>query len=318
MTPRSTSGWRWINVSDGLYGADELAELVRDESLLDGVFECLRRIWSEPDALANGNLDAEYRTRSLEYHLSRQDPKLYDELKASMGDHPITMLDSGCGVIMDALSLREAFQLARDLPNEEGWDVRLEWAGAERLPSETTFICREWFDAHSPSAVNRDDYRFVGDLDVPQLPSEDPAFVWTRHPDRRLEESFKGHYSTEEMTDIYEDVKALLADVVTESVHDKFLVTSDHGYVNVHDTNPYVLSDSDKEALKDKFSGRHREIEDGYAFDQLRDSGVIERVGGHYVARGYYTPSKPGASSRIMHGGLSLMECMTPVLRITT
>ncbi|SFC23894.1 hypothetical protein SAMN05444422_1069 [Halobiforma haloterrestris] len=305
-------------MSDELYGADELAALVRRESVLDGAFECLRRIWSQPNALVGENLAAEYKTRSLEHHLDTQEPKLYDELKESMGDHPITRLDSGCGVIMDALSLREGFQLLRELPEDNGWDVTLDWAPIERLPSETKFICREWFDAHSPSAVNRDDYRFVGDLDVPQLPGTDPEFVWTRHPDRRLEESFKGHYSSEEMGDIYEDVKGLLEDIVNESVHNEFLVTSDHGYVNVHDTNPYVLSDSDAEALKNKFSSRFREVEDGYAFDQLREAGVIERVGGYYVVKGYYTPTKRGASKRIKHGGFSLAECMTPVLRINT
>jgi hypothetical protein len=304
-------------MSDQLYGIDEFDTLIYGESILDGAFECLREIWSQPDALGRENLAAEYNTRLLEHHLTRQEPKLYDELKASMGDHPISNLNSGCGVIMDALSLREGFQLLRDLPEAHGWGVTLDWAGIERLPSETKFICREWFDANGPSAVNRDDYRFIGDLDVPQLPGEDPEFVWTRHPDRRLEESFKGNYSSEEMTDIYEDVKGLLEDIVTESVHNEFLVTSDHGYVNVHDTNPYVLSDSDADALKDKFTSRYREIEDGYAYDQLRDSGIIERVGGYYMVKGYYEPTKRGASKRIKHGGVSLMEGMTPVLRIT-
>lgn len=306
-------------MTDGLYGSEELSELVRGESVLDGTFECLRRIWSKPDALADRNLNtSEYRTRALEHHLGEQEPKLYDELKASMGDHPITQLDSGCGVIMDALSFREGFQLERDLAEDHNWDVSFDWAAIERLPSETTFICREWFDAHSPSAVNRDDYRFIGDLDVPQLPGTEPEYVWTRHPDRRLEEAMKGNYSVEGLTDIYEDVKGLLEDIVAESVHEEFLVTSDHGYVNYLGGNPYALSDSDEEALSEKFDGRHREVEDGYAFDQLRDSGVIERVGGHYVVKGHYTWTKRGASKRIMHGGFSLPECLTPVLRITT
>lgn len=306
-------------MSEGLYGADELSMLVHGDSILDGTFKCLRRIWSRPDALVDRNLSgSEYRMRALEQHLGHQEPKLYDELKAKMGDHPITQLDSGCGVIMDALSLREGFQLLRDLPDEHDWNVTLDWAAVERLPSETTFICREWFNAHSPSAVNRDDYRFVGDLDVPQLPGTDPEFVWTRHPDRRLEEAMKGNYSVEQLTDIYADVKGLLENIVVESVHDEFLVTSDHGYVNHLGGNPYALSDSDEEALSGKFSGRYREVEDGYAFDQLRDSGVIERVGGYYVVKGHYTWTKRGATKRIMHGGLSLTECMTPILRINT
>jgi hypothetical protein len=306
-------------MSSGLYGVDELTELVRSESVLDGAFECLRRIWSRPNALDGQTLtDSEYRTRLLEHHLSTQEPKLYNELKASMGGHPMTNIDSGCGVVMDALSLREGFQLLNDLSEDHEWEVTMDWAAVERLPSETTFISREWFDAHSPSAVNRDDFRFIGDLDVPQLPDADPSFVWTRHPDRRLEESFKGNYSSEAMTDIYTDTKELLEDIVAESIHDEFLVTSDHGYVNVRDTNPYVLSDSDEDALANKFSGRHREVEKGYAYDQLREAGVIERVGGHYIVKGYYTPTRRGASKHVRHGGLSLPECMTPVLRITT
>lgn len=306
-------------MTDGLYGSAELAELVRGDSVLDGTFECLRRIWSKPDALADRNLnDSEYRTRALEHYLGEQEPKLYDELKASMGDHPITQLDSGCGVIMDALSFREGFQLERDLAADHDWNVSFGWAAVERLPSATEFVCREWFDAHSPSAVDREDYRFVGDLDVPQLPGTEPEYVWTRHPDQRLEEAMKGNYSIEELTDIYADVKGLLEDIVAESVYEKFLVTSDHGYINHLGGNPYALSDSDEEALSNTFHGRHREVEDGYAFDQLRDSDVIERVGGHYVVKGHYTWTKRGALSRIGHGGFSLPECLTPVLRITT
>jgi len=307
-------------MSEGLYGIDELSELVHGDSVLNGAFECLRRIWEGRDALKDRNLQtSEYRTRLLERHLDQQEPKLYDELKSSMGDHPITELDEGCGVVMDALSLREGFNLARDLPEEHGWDVTLDWAGIERLPSGTTFICREWFDAHSPSAVNQDDFRFIGDLNVPQLPGTTPEFVWTRHPDRRLEESMKGNYTIEELTEIYADAKTLLEGIVEESVHDEFLVTSDHGYIhNLGGTNPYALTDEQADTLSSKFSGRHREVEKGYAYESLREAGIIDRAGGYYVIKGHYAPDKPGAQSRIMHGGFSLPECMTPVLRIIT
>lgn len=306
-------------MSDGLYGAGEFDALIESESVLDGAFECLRRIWAAPNALEDRNLaDAEYRTRLLERHLASQDPKLYDGLKREMGDHPITDLDHGCGVVMDALSLREGFQLARDLPDEHGWEVSLDWAPVERLPSETEFICREWFDAHSPSAVSRDDYRYIGDLEVPQLPGTDPEYVWTRHPDRRLEEAMKGNYSVEELTSIYADIKTLLEGIVAESVHDEFLVTSDHGYVNYLGGNPYALSEDNEEALSSKFTGRYREIEEGHVLGMLLDAGIIDRVGGYFVVKGHYEWAKPGASKRVNHGGLSLPECMTPVINIKT
>lgn len=306
-------------MSEALYGPDEFEALVTEDNVLDGVFECLRRIWSPPDAISERKLSqSEYRSKYLERELESLYPPLYDDLIEQIGTHPLTSLEDGCGVIMDALSLREAFKLVHDLPQEQGWDVSLDWAPIATLPSETQFVCREWFDAHSPSVVNRDDYRYIGDLDVPQLPGTSPEYVWTRFPDRRLEDAFKGNFSMDELEDIYTDIVTLLKGIIHESVHDEFLVTSDHGYVNHLGTSPYSLNDEQEEALKSKFSGRFHEVANGQAYQLLEEANVIEREGDHYMVRGHYNWRKPGASKRIMHGGLSLLECMTPVLRINT
>lgn len=306
-------------MSSGLYGAGEFEALLREDDVLDGAFECLRRIWGDPDAMGDRQLpDSEYKTRSLERELEKLYPSLYDDLIDQMGGHPITELDEGCGVIMDALSLREGFRLEQELAEDHGWSVSLSWAPIERLPSETQFICREWFDAQSPSAVSRDDFRFVGDLDVPKLPGTSPEYVWTRHPDQRLEGALKGNYSMEEVEDIYEDVKTLLEDIVHESVHEEFLVTSDHGYVNHLGNSPYSLTDEQEDGLSSKFSSRFREVGNGQAYQVLERAKVIKRVRDHYMVRGHHKWTKRGATKKIMHGGLSLPECMTPVLRITT
>lgn len=307
-------------MSEGLYGKAEFDALLKGENVFDGVFECFRRIWGDREALGDRRLDdSEYRTRLLERELAKVYPRLYDDLLDQMGGHPITELDDGCGVIMDALSLREGFRLEQELPEAHDWDVSLWWAPIERLPSETKFICREWFSAQSPSVVNRDDYRFLGDLDVPQLPGTSPEYVWTRHPDKRLEEALKGNYSTEEVEDIYEDVKGLLEDIIHESVHTEFLVTSDHGYVNHLGNSPYrPLSDKQKEAISSKFSGRFCEVGNSQAFQLLERANIIKRVREHYLVRGHYKWTKRGASKKIMHGGFSLPECMTPVLHIET
>ena len=306
-------------MSNELYAQEEFDALLHEEDILDGVFECLRRIWGDTDALSDRHLaGSEYQTRLLEYELLKLYPDLYDDLINAMGDHPVTSIESGCGVIMDALSIREGFRLERELQSEHSWDVSFTWAPIEGLPSETQFICREWFDAQSPSAVSREDFRFIGDQDVPQLPSTDPAFVWTRHPDQRLEGALKGNYSMEEVEEIYKGVKDLLEDVIQESVHSEFLVTSDHGYVNHLGNSPYSLSDEEESSLSSKFSGRFREIGNGQAYRVLENANVIKRAGSHYVVRGHHKWTKRGATKKIMHGGLSLPECMTPVLRIDT
>lgn len=306
-------------MSNELYSESELETLLTGDTVFDGVFEGLRRIWGDPAALGDRELaHSEYRTRLLERELAKLYPSLYDELVAATGNHPITQIEDGAGVIMDALSLREAFRLEQELSAEYDWGVSLSWAPIERLPSETQFITREWFDAHSPSAVSRDDFRFIGEMEVPKLPGTSPEYVWTRHPDRRLEGALKGNYSSEEVEDIYEDVKTLLTDIIHESVHEEFLVTSDHGYVNHLGNSPYSLTDEQEEAVSSKFSGRFIEIGNGQAYRLLEDADIIKRIGDHYVIQGHYTWTKRGATKKIMHGGLSLPECMTPVLSIKT
>jgi hypothetical protein len=306
-------------VSNALYSEKEFDALLHEENVLDGVFECLRRIWNNPTALSDRHIaESEYKTRVLEYELAKLYPSLYDDLIDGMGNHPVRDIETGCGVIMDALSFREGFRLEQELSNEHDWTVSFSWAPIERLPSETQFICREWFDAQSPSAVSREDFQYIGDQDVPQLPSTDPAFVWTRHPDQRLEGALKGNYSMEEVENIYEGAKDLLEGVIQESVHTDFLVTSDHGYVNHLGNSPYSMTDEEEESLSSKFNSRFREIGNGQSFRVLENANVIKRSGGHYVVRGHYKWTKRGATKKIMHGGLSLPECMTPVLRIDT
>ena len=305
--------------SGDLYSETEFESLVTEPNVLDGVFECLRRIWVDESALTSRHLSqAEYQTRLLEYELSSIYPELYDELKSQMGDHPVKNLDTGCGVIMDALSIREGFRLEDDLAADHDWEVSFSWAPIEGLPSETKNICRLWFDAATPSQVSRDDYRFIGDQDVPQLPTTDPAYVWTRHPDERLESAFKGNYSAEDIIDIYEGVKELLEDIVHESTHTEFLVTSDHGYINHKGNTPYPLTDEAEESLSAKFNGRHTSVGNSQAFRVLEQEGIIDRAGDSYVVKGHYKWKQPGATKKVMHGGLSLPECMTPVLRIDT
>ena len=263
--------------------------------------------------------NAEYHTRLLERQLERFYPPLYDNLQNQLGNHPVKNIQSGCGVIMDGLSLREGFRLEQDLTNEyDTWDVSLSWAMIEQLPSDTKFACQAWFGRNGPSAVNQDNFRFIGSQEVPKLPGKDPTYVWTRFPDERLEGALKGNYAMEEIHHIYEDTKTLLTDIITESVHDTFLVTSDHGYVNHLGNNPYTLTDEQEEAMSSKFSGRYREAANGQAYRLLRYANIIEQVRDQFVVCGHYKPNTRGASKKIMHGGMSLTECMTPVLEITT
>lgn len=307
-------------MSRGLYGVKEARRLINDAPL-EGAFECLRRIWEGPDAFeAKFLAEREYRTRLLERELHRQYPDLYEDLLAQVGGHPLTELDSGCGVILDGLSLREGFQLADDLADEYGWVIEYDWSACEGLPTETKFIAQPWFGANGGKQASQkhDDVAYVGEPEVPQLPGTSPEYVWSRFPDKRLHGSQEGQYTLTELREVYEEAKQVLVDIIEQSVHDEFLVTSDHGYVNFSGNNPYRLSDEAESILKDKFSGRYREVAHSGLLRQLERQDIIVRSNGHYLIQGHYTWTTRGPASRIDHGGLTLVEAMTPVLTIDT
>lgn len=305
-------------MAEALYGQKELSALIEEDNIFEGVFSCLKRIWDNPGAIDDRQLgNSEYRTRKLEKILTELYPPLYDEMMDAVGNHPLPSLSSGCGIVLDSLSLREAFQLRRALSDD--YRVEIDWAMIETLPSETKFICQEWFGAHGPSAVNQDNFQYIGQPKVPQLPDTNPAFVWSRFPDKKLHEAFRGNHTIEELSSIFEYTLSHLKDIMNESGHDKFLVTSDHGYVNHLGNNPYSMNDDNLlSALKSKFNGRFEEVANGYPYQLLRENNIIKKYEDHYLVAGHYNWRKRGASSKVMHGGLSLLECMTPVIEIRT
>ena len=307
-------------MSNGIYGVEEVRHLLQ-EDVFAGAFECLRRIWQAPGAFeARSVVKHEYRTRLLEHELHRQHPSLYEELLDRVGDHPLSRLTNGCGVIMDGLSVREGFQLAADLADDHDWNVEYEWAACEAVPTETKFIAQEWFGANGGKQASQlhDDVAYVGEPEVPQLPGTSPEYVWSRFPDKRLHGSQEGQYTLTELSEVYSEARELLVDIIKESVHDEFVVTSDHGYVNFNGRNPYRLTDEAETILKDKFGGRYREVEHSGLLRQLEKDDIIVRSDGYYLVQGHYEWTTRGASERIDHGGLTLVEAMTPVLTIDT
>lgn len=307
-------------MNEPLWGVREVKYLT-EETVLEGAFECLRRIWQREDALDGENIAGrEYRTRLLEYELSRQYPGLYDDLIGQVGNHPLTELDDGCGVILDALSLREGFQLEKELSEEFEWEVSLDWAAVEALPTETKFIADAWFGANGgkQASMKHDDVAYIGEPEVPQLPGTTPEYVWSRFPDKRLHSAQEGKYTITELREIYTEAKELLIEIVRESAHDEFLVTSDHGYVNFSGNTPYRLSERHEEILQNKFSGRFREVENSGLLRKLEEDNITVRDGSYFMIRGHYDWTTRSASSKITHGGVSLTEVMTPALTIKT
>lgn len=309
-------------MSEGLWSEREV-DLLLNGDVLDGAFECLRRIWQTPSALEGKNIGIhEHKTRKLEFELARQYPSLYGELVDRLGNHPLKSIDDGCGIILDALSLREGFKLEDDLQDEFDWDISLEWSATETVPTDTEFIADAWFGANGGKQASQkhSNVTYIGEPEVPPLSGETPEFVWSRFPDERLHNAQQGKYTLTEIDKIYEETKELLIEIVRESIHDEFIVSSDHGYVNFSgNLDPYKPSDEVEEILKDKFGNkRYHEVTNSGLLRRLEERDITMRSNGYFMIKGHYAATTRSASSKITHGGLSLVETMTPVLRINT
>lgn len=302
-------------MSEGLFGRAELETLIMDDDVLEGAVACLRRLWKAPDALERRELEhLEFRTRLLEQTLHAQYPPLYDDIIARVGKgFSPTDVTSGCCVVADALSLREAFQLERDLAEEEGWEVTFDWSVCPALPTGTEYATRAWFGSHAPSAVTRDDYAYVGGDNI-RIPNTNPAYVWMRFPDERLHDAVEGRHVVEPVADVYDHAKQMLVRVVEATTHDSVLVTSDHGYLNFSGRNPYSLPERSKAVFEEEFDGRHCDVVNNDALHELEEQGFTVRSEGHYLVAGHY--DWDARETKITHGGMSLLECLIPVLRI--
>lgn len=302
-------------MSEELYSHSELEALVTEGDPLVGAVACLRRLWSDPDALDKRRLEKlEFRSRLFERVLHSQYPELYDDLMGRIGTgfDPLDDLQSGCCVIADALSLREGFQLERDLAAERDWAVELDWTTCPALPTRTRFATQTWFGSHAPSAVRRDDYEYIGGENI-RVPNTDPAYVWMRFPDKKLHGAVEGRHVVEPVADVYDHTKRMLVNIVEQATHDSIVVTSDHGYINLAGRNPYSLSERAEEIFEAKFDKRYCEVVNSHPLRELEEGGYTVRADGHYLVAGHY---QWGRHATITHGGVSLLECLTPVLRI--
>jgi hypothetical protein len=202
---------------------------------------------------------------------------------------------------MDGLSLREAVLLKQDIPSVKELSYTF-----STLPSETTFYREAVFEQIPGKRREIKDVTNIfldGDEDAVRCPL----------PDVELEK-IKGRVRVRTLLDIYEDTKAALLSIFDELRGDSFLVTSDHGYINT-ETYFEEVGKRTGESLAHLFeSGRFAPCETP-ATDLVKKGYIIFHQG-YYLVRGRYAWPSRGKYKVMLHGGVSLLECLVPVLKV--
>lgn len=306
-------------MSHGLYSPSDL-ELVFEGKTFEAIFKILKRIWDpQGKTISKYYRDGEIETNKLEETLLELYPRLYDEILKGCERENIAEITRKksryCLVIMDSLSLREAILLKNDL--KEKYDAELDYSFSV-LPSETESFRRRVFNRVNISQWENPNFRFIHDLSrISVLPESNTLTIWIQVPDNKLHHARAGHAEPWPINEIYPEVRQLLWEIIETCRHDNVVVTSDHGYVDLTAGCTFSLSDKQKAMLRNQFKERWRKKENNWELEQLYEQKLIRYVDDYYVVQGRcsWTTGRGKINTR-KHGGLSIMECMTPVLKI--
>jgi len=225
-------------------------------------------------------------------------------------------------IILDGCSIREANLLMEQL-KKAGYQVADYGYALSEVPSGTVAFNRNVFGTARVASLRQWRQYQVASIESGQLPALFPAgpevLVWISYPDELLHK-VRGEALTPQ--EAFDKTVGVLLATLDGLETDEFLVTSDHGYLYVENATLFWSAGRDAKVLRQLFGGRRAvpAADVGPQFDRLRQVSRSRTYAlfddeGCYV-RGRYHWSVQGPASDIAHGGLSLMECLVPVMRI--
>jgi len=281
-------------------------------------------------AKAEGNLD-DYLGRG-EHAASRFEADVYaifsDLYRYLEEPHPLKRrledevlgLDAFTLVIFDALSFREVPAVLETFA-EAGVGGEVSHS-LSCVPSDTMEFAQEHFQANGPAAIvgslfARDlAYRHVKKQDwQPDFGPEDrQRVIWALYPDNTFH---LDHGAVSYAQHIVQPVQDILQAILAADPVLPLVVTSDHGYVWQGGTAFWPVHGDEEKVLASHFKQGRLTREATVQLVTGTDKAWVS--GQTAAARGRFSWGRkvPGATKLYKHGGVSLMECVVPWVRVT-
>ena len=290
---------------------DELTRLIDDDDPVDAVWDSVWDIWYPPDS----DVPTHYSREADAVNYERLLLEIYQEFfqgvlpERCVNSPSMRVPEGGTFVVMDAMSVREASKFV-DMLESEGYEPETGYSFAA-VPSETKFY-RDRVDyselkkEHKAADVKSQDPSLDGDEEI----------IWCRYPDALLENIQEGKTKLSSIEEMYEKTETALKAILDQLETERIVIGSDHGYARLDSGHTFPISDGEKSALQETFSGRFESVGDANA-DHLVEQGLVAEADGYYMPIGRYTWPARGKYSTFQHGGLSLLECITPRIEVT-
>jgi len=271
----------------------------------------------------------EQAVNELEEVISAAAPRVYDELTTDpLPDRDVrTFLEQErpcAAVIFDGLSLREVPVILR-LAEDGGFQIRQVEVSTSAVPSGTVEFVEQRLRAGRIAPAQLPGRRELKEAGIEafyydhegrrhQLPSDYPALcLWSAFPDQTYQDSgarFPNHFA-----ELHHRLEAVWKNTVQAIPPGrKLLVTSDHGYIFFGHGCSAPRTNQAIRPLTEWLGGeRYRALSPGDDPPSHPDLAVIPHRRVAMVRGRVQThPSGPAGTRLYKHGGLSLMEMLTP------
>ena len=289
---------------------ENLAQLVENDDPVPPVWDALWDIWypagdDVSDHYGREDDAVSYERLLLDFYREFFEKELPDRC---VNQASLDVPNGGTFVVMDAMSIREAAMFV-DMLEERGHEPEMGYSFSS-LPSETKFYrdrvgYSDFKKEHKTASVKSQDPSLDGGEEI----------VWCRYPDALLENIQEGKTKLSSIEEMYEKTETALRAILDQLDTDRVVIGSDHGYARLDAGHTFQISDGQKSALQEIFSGRFESVGDVNA-SHLVDEGLIVEADGYYMPIGRYTWPAGGKYSTFQHGGLSLLECITPRINV--
>ncbi len=294
------------------FKTDFIKSLIEEPDSVDAVGRELIRLWT--DNARNNCLEEHYykgeeSIKDLENLLVSSYPEFYDALAKTCINRKsvFDLFPNAKIIVMDGMSLRESTLLFNEIMHK-GFSVKQEF-NFSSVPSDTeNFREKIGYKKRNFSTVNSEN-------DI-NLLTNDNQFLWSYFPDILLDKIQVGHTKISSLTQMYGTVEKIVLSLISKIESDTILITSDHGYIMTESGLNFPLDNKAKNECQKAFGSKRYVSMDNLYLDNLVSKGYIKDFNGYYVAKSRYLWPVPGKYSIYIHGGLSLMECFTPVLII--
>lgn len=283
--------------------------LIKEDDPFPEIFDyLLREIWKPQSTLQNYYAQEKEMT-DLERFLTRTYDEFFTEVLPARCSQVQDIFVKTPAIYLDSLSLREGVLLSETL-SKEGYQTSLSYAFSA-VPSVTTAYKTKINLKELQKSLK---YAEIKDLSNYKIEG-DEGLIWSSFPDALFESLASGKTVLDSIENAYKTVERLTLDLVETLDHKSIYLRSDHGYVR-HQPAYSMSVDKGRKQIREAFGGGRyiAESKAGELNQELHQ--FIVQANDYYLAKSQYVWPVAGKYQTLQHGGVSLMECLTPVLEV--